>query len=375
MLTRRELALAMASSVVFSRAARANIIPRLGAIRWDAWFEGSPYSAGLDNPKWSNRVPEFTTFKNGSSCICGSDVDTLRHEGELAANFGIDYFLFNYYPRVGSDGKQKPEWVGMGQALKNFVTIPQDKTQFSVSFGGGMATYLSEIETEYSLRQISSYFLNRNYLRTASNCPVIFCLINDNGPFLNGKPQYLLTQFLKKLSDSSLRLTGHRTYAVVLNFWPDRATQLLKAIPFDAFSSYGNPRGANSGGEGRQLSFDSCSGGSRTYWKSARATGMPFLPPISLGWDYRPMLDNPTLSKGRNPRGDFCTMPTGAEISDLVAAALTEASTANQLFPSALIYAWNEYSEGGYIAPTRVDGLSRLEAVKAGAIRYRTKGR
>jgi hypothetical protein len=186
-------------------------------------------------------------------------------------------------------------------------------------------------------------------------------------PFLEDKTaSEKLRRYLNALSSATEKALGRQPYLVCLNFWPNRLKEILARFGFSAASSYGNPRGANPNGPGRGLPFSKCAEGSRYFWREAAAAGLPFLPPLALGWDFRPLLNDSENSQGRSPNGDYCLAPSREEIRRFVRDALLLAPRANPTFPSALIYAWNEYTEGGWVAPTRGIGNLRLEAISQG---------
>lgn len=91
----------------------------------------------------------------------------------------------------------------------------------------------------------------------------------------------------------------------------------------------------------------------------------PYIPTLSVGWDKRPWEGERGL--GQKP-GWYFTDRTPAQLAAGVASAIEwmdrhpEQTTAERLV---LLYAWNEYGEGGYLAPTRGDPQGAyLDAVK-----------
>lgn len=373
-LTRRAIlaatsALAASSGDRFAVAAPAR--PRVGAIRWDAWFEGNSFSEYWKDPAWRDRLPVFTQEKDGQICVCGSDVGTLTKEVALAKTFGIDYFAFDHYYAVGPSGKQRQDWIGIQQTLDSFLKIQQNDVSFTVNFDWASTTYLSEQNLERSADQRADLFANRNYLKSAGNRPVCFVMLFNEKPFLEVEgASKKLSDYLDRLRAATARRGVGQPYFVVLNFRPDRIAAIQARCPFDAASSYGNPLGSNPNGPARAFDFQTCADSSRSFWKSAASSHLSFLPPVSMGWDYRPLFSDPKSSQSRSKNGDFCKLPKHDEIVNLIYDACRTAASSNPGFPSILIYAWNEYGEGGYLAPTRGEGTSRLTAVKDGLAKF-----
>ena len=96
------------------------------------------------------------------------------------------------------------------------------------------------------------------------------------------------------------------------------------------------------------------------WLRYAEKSSKPYVPYVPAGWDPRPW---------RDPRPSF-TFPTPSQWT----AALTRVKSALDKYPKLgipvkgvtkkmlLIYAWNEFGEGGIVAPTRGDHEMKLEA-------------
>jgi hypothetical protein len=100
-----------------------------------------------------------------------------------------------------------------------------------------------------------------------------------------------------------------------------------------------------------------------TWTYHASMAGKPYVPYLPAGWDPRPWHD---------PRPSF-EMPARSEWI----AALQRVRTALDRYPllgfpdgkggrqkAFTIYAWNEYGEGGIVAPTKGEGLMKLEGIE-----------
>lgn len=338
--------------------------PLVGAIRWDAWYSGSPLSGILTSPRWADRTPDFATGEPGKWTIAGSDPATLSREVELARNAGIDYFLFDFSYPVGPRGYLE-QWDHMSDARRSFKSLKDNRLLYSVDFGIGLATYLKEVDIEKSISGLIEEFRSGNYLK-AGQRPVCFVRIFDRVNFTSpGVARDKALSYINRLRSTCEREMGKPPYLVAMTFWPQFGTDLMKVYGFDAYSSYGNPLGSGPNGP-TELPYTECARLSRTFWKEAQSLRMPFLPPISVGWDNRPLLDDPEQGRTRNPKGNYCLAPEQAALAEITRDALLLAPAADPDFPSVMFYAWNEYSEGGWLAPTKGEGDRRLRALKAG---------
>ena len=99
-------------------------------------------------------------------------------------------------------------------------------------------------------------------------------------------------------------------------------------------------------------------------WKTyGEKSPRPYVPYVPTGWDPRPWKD---------PRPSF-DLPTRQEwrsALEKVKEALDKSpnlglrASPDQRQKMLLIYAWNEFGEGGIVAPTRGDGTMKLEAIR-----------
>ena len=109
------------------------------------------------------------------------------------------------------------------------------------------------------------------------------------------------------------------------------------------------------------------------YWQNAAKSGTPYVPTVTTGWDKWPRKDNHvSWEKGHayHRQNVFPSRGTPAEIATHLKNALDFVENHPKICKARAIiaYAWNEYDEGGWLAPTRgTDGKpdnSRLEAVR-----------
>jgi hypothetical protein len=100
------------------------------------------------------------------------------------------------------------------------------------------------------------------------------------------------------------------------------------------------------------------------FWEECKKTGKPFVAPANSGWDYRPLM-RPEFPE-RDPKGNWYTHATPAELAGNLKAALdwTRANRSTCQADTVLVYAWDEFSEGGWICPTLSEGTARLDAIR-----------
>ena len=96
-----------------------------------------------------------------------------------------------------------------------------------------------------------------------------------------------------------------------------------------------------------------------------REAGLRVVPWVTTGWDPRPRVEHPV--SGTTVAPDAWAQPgTPAEIAAHLgrAPAWTGLDRAAADTKTVLIYAWNEFDEGGWLCPTPRDGTARLDAIR-----------
>jgi hypothetical protein len=323
----------------------------VGAIRWDAWAEWEKYKSFLYPEQWRYRLPFYAKVRDdGSVEIRGDRPEVMAQELEFAHNAGIDYWAWVWYDPT------RPEAAHghMNDALDIYRAHPaRHLVDYCLVGPGYHATQHWGDTTE----RFVAMFSEPNYKKVLGGRPLFYYLSSQDAvphfgsvKAARGAMDYLRAEAMKAgLGDP---------YIVGLCFWPDKGAQAAKDCGFDAIGSYCNPPGA----EGRELEYEELAGLNRWFWEKCKETGLPVVPPLNAGWDPRPRRSLEHVSDD----GNWCYGPTPEELQAHVTDALVwvrdhpaicEANTI-------LIYAWNEFDEGGWICPTWSEGTARLDAIQ-----------
>ena len=185
--------------------------------------------------------------------------------------------------------------------------------------------------------------------------PLVYALTGEDFPVERSR------DFLNKA-----RKQGHQLYCVFMGWHPAADIKKSKPLGFDAVSSYAKP--------GNQPDFsDLFKVTEKDCWANAVYGQAPYIPILTTGWDKAPRQDNPvSWERGSDYHSQkvFPSRATPDEIASHLGSALAFVRKHTDLCEAqaVIIYAWNEYDEGGWLAPTRSpDGTpdtSRLEAIK-----------
>jgi len=316
----------------------------VGAIRWDAWVGeintdgvGAP-SVGLQverslGPnKYHFRLPFYGVEIGADSVQARELTQTIMNQDiAYAKDAGIDYWAFVYYP--DNSGLDSARTLYDENANKNDVKY----------------CFILGASVQPSFTWLVSKFSELNYQKVLDNRPLLY--------IFGGAGGYNSTQItsIRNLATSAGLGTP---YIVVMDQNSTNAANSLNSIGADAVSGYVT---AGSGGG----SYSGLVSSEINNWNSHKATGEKVVPWITSGWDNRPRYDNPVswTTVGEN---DWIQTATAIEVADHLADGLNwignypSTSDANTL----LIYAWNEFDEGGWICPTLYNGTDRLHAIK-----------
>ena len=153
-----------------------------------------------------------------------------------------------------------------------------------------------------------------------------------------------------------------------------KGAEELVAAGFDVLGDYGLSQGlvpeARAAKRNGTIFYDyaaTCPSAHLKRWTEIRQASAPYVPGVSAGRDASPRcrLDEPFPWKTiAYPYDGIATNNTPEAFGRILKTA-RETTLADPKKPAAvLIYGWNEYTEGGYIAPTRLNGDGHLRAVE-----------
>ena len=154
-------------------------------------------------------------------------------------------------------------------------------------------------------------------------------------------------------------------YIVLMDFDPQRGHKLRKQLGADAITTYAAQ------GNGTSAPYSTLAEYAETFWERCAATGSSVVPIVISGWDRRPRVEHPvpweTWQKPGVGIDRFYERPTPEEFASHLQRALAWMRRNARPTPAstALIYAWNENDEGGWLVPTISEGTARIDAVAA----------
>lgn len=311
----------------------------VGAIRWDAWHGTAGMDSGHEvfgnkevgritpgmaverslGPKhWHYRLPFFAKVISENKVEArANSPEVMDQEIAYASQAGLDYWAFLTY------GPKSPMTIGLDLYLSS---KSKSKIRFCM-----ILHHIREMPEE--VERLVGYMKDPQYVRVLGDRPLLYA-------FQCRAKKKFYDDLLAAAAEAGLK----RPYVVNMGNCSKQAT-------FDAASSYAGI------------------GGKRTWDSQKRKQKV--VPAVSAGWDRRPRVESPVPweggGKGKPVKGGRrrSAEKAATDIAGGVKSALEwnrgnpDAGEANAV----IIYAWNEFDEGGWICPTLSEGTSRLDAI------------
>jgi hypothetical protein len=315
----------------------------VGAIRWDAWngdkgFDAQPrtpeetgtrrITAGMAverslGPKhWHYRLPFYAKVVGENKVeVRGNTQQVMDKEIAYAAAAGLDYWAFVTY------APESP----MTDGLKLYLS---SRNKARVKFCLLLHQVMKKAPDAEAARFVA-LMKDPQYVTVLGGRPLVYA-------FHCRAEKAFFEKLLRAASAAGLK----RPYLVNMG-------NCTAGVSFDAMSSY----------TGR---------GGQAEWERERKRGRKVVPAVSGGWDRRPRDQNPVPwdrnQKPRQVRGGRLRSAEKAHAD--IATGVKRALVWNRRHPAAgeagavIIYAWNEFDEGGWICPTISEGTGRLDAIR-----------
>lgn len=358
--TRRTLLRGLLTTLLLPRRSYARTrCATFGAIRWDAQYcdtKGQPCfeeEKALSPQRWQFRAPLHSRLTDSNTLQFNATRDSFDHEIRVAHEAGLGYWAYLAY---GSNGKMDLAH-SMMQGLK-YHRQSGIADQMNYCLIATLDTLGRANRFDEAIQRIRGLFSDRNYQRTQDGRPLLFLYYLD--ALLPSYWNDSLAELGKSLSHLRSRASSsddRNPYIVLLHAPPATAETVRKQIGADAISTYGINFGPNRSGTYPELQRHA-----EQYWEDELAhTSGGVVPTVMVGWDSRPRKENPPAYDKRDytriDKGAHVAIATPTEFAFSCRQALRFMSKHLDRCPYqiALIYSWNEYSEGGALAPTLGD--------------------
>lgn len=374
---------------------------RVGAIRWDAWnkklaTETSSAndlvltSLGNRNPKaggstdlfqFKNRWPYFAGFdENGLKSL--DSTGHIAYEARVAQAAGVDYWAFLEYDNTSS----------LSTAIKEYEQeVPAGLVNFALILNANSFVQVLDTTT-IALRpqaQVDAYFnrlkarlADNRYEKLASRRPLIYvfddiCTYTYGtwNPSLNNC--YDLRWFFNRIRDDARSANLGEPYFVYLSLSGNLAQQMIN-MGLQAVSNYALGTDTNK----TYLKFleDGAGGPHQDSLVTYTNPSFQIVFPASSGWNPSPRFNCVAGDCWNNMYGNssFAEDGTAAEVANGIYDIVKKSEGSSRtelpgLYKTVLVYAWNEYDEGGWLSPTINSTLTGVDQTRASALAAKLK--
>jgi len=324
----------------------------VGVYYFEGWYHDTPGAiAAFANDELRNDFPEREPIWGGGLWR-GDTVEIMEQQIDLAADHGITFFSFDWY-WYGS--QEATENDGINSGLKHFMLASnRNRMKFNINIVDAAPTTIdSDAEWEQVADMLLPYLNDSQYLRINGN-PLI---TNFNAAGMTQTNYDYFQQIAQAAGITEVVFAANVAGSASLYKYVTRYNAVLGwgggevEYPYQSLTEYveGN---------------DDWAPGVWNTDSDGMAATQSYIPMVMSGWDARPWDTPPSW---------YFNNPALGHTPDAFAAHLQKAldwiddnptlATAERLV---MVYAWNEFGEGGYIAPTvgDPDGLY-LDALKS----------
>ncbi len=331
--------------------------PIVGAIRWDGWH-GDASEVGLTVEKtlspnhWHYRLPFFGKEVGENAVeVRGNTQEIIDREIEYAHAGGLDYWAFVAYPEDNA----------LSYGLKYYLSSKKKGLiRFCLNLQGGWESAGGSDAWRDKVKRYVKCFQEPTYQTVLNGRPLVFLYSVEGlvgaGHFETWEDARQAFDVLRAVSNAA---GIPNPYIVAQGWHPPTLQEQSGKLGLDAIGAYASNGGHKAG------TYKSLAEHTEHWWDMFKETGSPVVPLATAGWDMRPRVETPTPWVKGGDIEDYYEAPAPDELAAHVEKAL-EWCRNNKKTAEAqaiLVYAWNEFDEGGWLCPTHSEGTARLDAL------------
>lgn len=327
--------------------------PLLGCIRWDAMSAKTDCEKKSLSPlKWHDRVPFFLRIDSENE-VSGDEntQEIIDRQIILAKESGIDYWAFVSSPEKDPDEMEV-------YALRRYLA---SEHKSGLGFCAILHKYVpSEESWRERVEQLISWFKEPTYVRVMGDRPLVYIFLVDDMEEAYGEGEDT-QKAINLLREEAVKAgLGNPYITVFCGSGADKAVQQIKRYGLDALSAYMH---IHSGQPEQGYPFEVLANNTLASWDYFKQMYPKIIPCVTLGFDPRCRWENPPPWGA----GKSCYYEQGTpeQLADLIGKGLEYAAENSESCEaqSIIVYAWNEFCEGGWLCPTHAQGTQRLDAI------------
>lgn len=286
-----------------------------------------------------------------------SSVSTMEQQVASMSNYGIDYMVYDWYWRNDSS-----MGVAFNQPIDSYL-LSHNRNLIKFAILWANHTQVPSSIEQYKLivnYWIDHYFSEDNYL-VVEGKPVVFIFspadMRSHAKKLGVDTNYLLEMAKKMVIDA-----GYKGVYFVgsANAIARDVNELMPREGYDAISAYNYQFGLSGKYERRTSSHsykELVSGYSETWKWILNNSKLPYILPVTSGWDRRPW------GGSKDPLADLAVSTPVQFRKHLKEAKKALNTTKKNNSNMLVICCWNEFGEGSYIQPTKYYEYQYLEQI------------
>jgi hypothetical protein len=326
----------------------------MGAFRWDAWqatgsVPNAAVTRALTPPYYHHRLPFFARITDAGVAIEGGTMEVMEAEIALARRAGLSFWAFLAYRRESA----------MSDGLRLYLAA-RERKGLRFCLAAELASWGSASTRSTLLDWHVELLGHPDHQRTRDGRPIYMLgflserMITERWGGVDGL-RAAVDRFRARAANA-----GARDPYLVLIGRPRTAARFAGRLGADAVGAY------DLAGEDIAAPYASLARHAETAWDEFAAAGLPLVPTAMAGWDRRPRIENPmpweTWQRPGVGMERHYGMPTPEQLARHVGRAVDRAAL--ERTNVALIYAWNEHDEGGWLVPTLPHDDSRIAALR-----------
>lgn len=326
----------------------------IGVYYFSGWWEDLPNKYFIQGRDWRENFPERIPLLGAYN-----DQKTMDQEILTAFHYGIDFFQFLWYPQFH---QWEPHQEKLNEGLRLFLASPNNHLLFFTLEYVNHPPFEITSETEWisACREWCRLMRHPQYLRIGGR-PLFkihglehFLHQNGNNPQQVAKRLTILRRLAREYGLPNLLIGG----GVGIGGVPSKPF----VAPYDFLTTYMDvpplpPKET-------PYPYPELIRHASLGWKRyAEKSEKPYIPYLPAGWDPRPWKYSSPSFAPPTPqewRSALQRLKETLDTSPKLGIPLAKGKRQKIL----LIYAWNEYGEGGYIAPTQGEGVRKLKGIK-----------
>ena len=326
----------------------ALVVPPLGAIRFDAWYDpANPVdqqcAAALSPAAYQFRLPANASVQDGAASWPLATQATMDLEISAAIQAGLSFWAFDSY--------QPDDTLSL--ALSLYLSSSM-RSGLKFCMLGQSSNWGEGGQDQPSLLRDISMMTQPGYMTVLGGRP-LYLVLDASASQDSGLPAGGVAAAITLVRSQVQAAGGQNPYVVWLSgaaLADYSNVGAAQAAGADAAGAYAVPRL-----NGAVQPFTNLVDAAETDWAARIAAGFAMIPTAMTGWDQRPLIENPQLFyplSSSLSMQNYYAMALPGEIGSHIVDLINAVNLNLNACPAqvGLIYAWNELAEGGWLTPT-----------------------